>query len=63
MLEAVPTAPLEENYGGLTPQELAHAVTHTYEISCTRDGATEDYKPDILTFEFIEDGVNWIYIR
>jgi len=47
----------------LTPQELAHEGTHTYEISCTRDGATKDYKPDILTFEFIEDGVNWIYIR
>jgi len=61
VLEAVPTAPLEENTGVLTPQELAHEGTHTYEITCTRDGDSENYKPHIMTFEFVEDGVNWIY--
>ena len=46
----------------LTPQELAHQGTHTYEITCTRDGGDPvNYKPHILTFEFVEDGVNWIY--
>jgi hypothetical protein len=61
VLEAVPTAPLEENTGVLTPQELAHEGTHTYAITCTRDGDSDNLKPHILTFEFVEDGVNWIY--
>ena len=53
--------PPEEDSGGLTPQESANQGTHTYEITCTRDGDSENFKPDVLTFEFIEDGVNWIY--
>lgn len=50
-----------EDDSGLTPQESAHQGTHTYDITCTRDGDPVDYKPHIVTFEFIEDGVNWIY--
>jgi hypothetical protein len=61
VLEILPTPPLEESSGGLTPQELAHQGTHTYEITCTRDGETVDYKAAVLTFEFVEGGVNWTY--
>jgi len=55
----VETATLEENSSGLTPQELAHQGTHTYEVSCTRDDGSAGSWSDGLTLDFVEGGVNW----
>ncbi len=50
---------MEENSSGLTPQELAHQGTHTYEVSCTQDDGSAGSWSDGLTLEFVEAGVNW----
>ena len=56
----VETSPLEDNSGGLTPQELAHEGTHTYEVICKFDGvfgSKIDFSSSLI-FEFVEGGVN-----
>ncbi len=55
------TPPLEEDVGGLTPQELVNEGRHTYENTCTfEDGVVENWST-VLSFEFVEGGVNWKY--
>lgn len=57
----VETPPLEEDVEGLTPQELVNEGRHTYENTCTfEDGAVENWST-VLSFEFVEGGVNWNY--
>ncbi|MCD4671872.1 MAG: hypothetical protein K8R77_04330 [Anaerolineaceae bacterium] len=57
-LPLVETPPLEDNSEGLTPQELAHEGTHTYEGTCIFDesGSEIDF-PVSQTYEFVEGGV------
>jgi len=51
----VETLPLEDNSGGLTPQELAHQGTHTYELDCADESLNG---PMVWTFEFIDGGLD-----
>jgi len=50
------TSSLEENTEGLTPQELAHQGTHTYEVTCANESLNSSAM--VWTFEFIDGSLN-----
>lgn len=62
--EAAPSAEtphLEEDSDGLTLQESANQGTQTYETACTWGDGTETNRTDILTFDFVDGGVEYTW--